>query len=431
MPLAPPPRIVEKFEKIWRDWLYFLSEFLRSHTGGATPTPPATGTDWNAHGNDAVGTNTVPLTISVGAFQINSSSGRPTIDLDDGTGFAFIPTKKAIRSGEVPSLGDYWTFATIGKYSGAFGLDVKVTGQSSYGYGETIEINSPRSVAGGYDITIDGGVIPGGGGHVGLGQNLTVNALSGVVLLGKDSSGTNISAIGVGSSNNISSEGGVGVGTFNDVAGQQSTLAGFNNKNTSGRWAACFGANLEANAESATTIGAGFGEITAEKLVNANAFTLWMGTGSNVPTFIMKNNSPGLLSLSKIGIVEQNPNSTFEVAGSVGYKYTHIAAGAGKTIGASDNELTFLVDCTGAVDNTINLPAVSGIDRRIYYFKKIRTAPGASGLLILNPNGTDTIEASSGGNGLQGNAGVALSISGNAVNLFVLADATTGGWWIL
>ena len=60
--VSPPPRLVEKFTTIWKDWLNFQYEHIISHTGNSSPTSPTTGTNWNAHGDTTGGTG--PFTVT-------------------------------------------------------------------------------------------------------------------------------------------------------------------------------------------------------------------------------------------------------------------------------------------------------------------------------------------------------------------------------
>lgn len=75
--IEPPPRIIGEFTSIWKSWLNNLFNFIKLHTGGSSPTSPTTGSNWNAHGNTAVGGGSYSLdndlSIPTGnSYQINS-----------------------------------------------------------------------------------------------------------------------------------------------------------------------------------------------------------------------------------------------------------------------------------------------------------------------------------------------------------------------
>lgn len=453
--IEPPPNIVQEFVYIWKDWLYRLWTFIQDHTGGSSTGGTGSGSDWNAHGNDAVGGNFDPLTISVGAFQINSQTGRPTTDLDDGVGYAFIPARRAIRSGEVPSLTNYWVFSNIGSYSNAFGLNVNATGEGGTVFGKESDSSGDYSFLAGLsnNSTGYGSILLGNnntdstsasnlaGNAILIGKNNTGSGNSDCVAIGRLNTTTDQDTSNIGAINTCGGLGGVTVGTYNTTSGGQSTAIGFNNT-ASTKYSSCIGAMLKASGKAAVTIGSGYYKTTIPTatyfLDNTDDYTLWMGVGSDVPTFILKNDTPGTTSVAKIGIVAQDPKSTFEVAGSTGYKYTSLAAGTSKVIGASDQELIFLCDCTsGGGGVTIELPLVADVDRRIYHLKKIRTtsASPSDGLVVNVASGSgNTIEnATGGGNGLQG--GSTTTFGGNGADIMLLADSTAsgglGGWWIL
>ena len=382
MSLEPPPRIVDKFVNIWRDWLYFFWEFVDSHTGGSTPTPPATGASWNAHGNTATGTSTDPLLIKGGSFAYTDTSltsapgDTPTEIQTVGTHMAFIPSKAAFRAGGVS--GTQWADANIGDYSTATGRSCAALGLYSVSMGDGCSADATGSVA------IGRSAVSSVADGLAFGSLAAASGGAGSIAIGSQSKAQRISCVSIG---NISKAGG-GVATSNCVAiGGQAQATGnlgislgyviYNGADTG----LALGTYLWNRAERSITIGSGrnvgggFPDST-NFLMNNQANSLYMGINSNIPTFIMTSGDGTENSTGFIGIVETNPLSTLDVGGSVGYKYSPInATDEPYTIGANNNELTFIVDTstfgTGIASGfNLFLPKIlsTAVDRRMYHF---------------------------------------------------------------
>ena len=385
MSLEPPPRIVDKFVNIWRDWLYFFWEFVDEHTGGSSPTPPATGTSWNAHGNTAVsdgdaanflkvehGSLWVDGSNSVSGFLGDYPSGAEYQGSGSESKMLFIADKGAFRAGKV--TGTAWDDAQIGQSSFAAGAE---------------------SIASGTDT-------------VTIGTNSINNATNNAVIMGID--------------NEITS-----AGIFALCFGHQNYLNFFNT--------ACLGTWLEAQASGSFVIGKGQFP-GAGRLVNNVPNSLMIGLGSTTPTFTLLN---GRCAVSTTANVITDPLSTFDIGGSVGFQYTPIdPTVSGDTYTITGNEYTFRIDVSGLTQNTdfynIQLPVISSgaIDRRIYYFKVTDMAEsnGNHGSIRLIPGAAQYIEDFGGGVGHRLLNPLYLEVTAGE-SITVIANNTDSTWWVI
>ena len=395
MSLEPPPRLVDKFVNIWRDWLYFFWDLVNDHTGGAAPTPPATGTSWNAHGNTATGDATNYLHVDKGTFVVGIDNVNDTpvgntpdfFEIDVGAGFSgavtamsFIPGRSAFRVGTLTSTkGGFqgsWADAEIGTNSIGIGKNVWVPSTGGIGIGDTIS-----SIGGIQLLNLGTGLTNEGTDSVLVGNSLEAGSLaSGSLCLGISSTINQTSSIGIG------------------VFVQASALR-----------SVCIGVGISAS----------------NRLLNNVSNSIYMGIASDVPTLIMKNLSPGVVgSTSSIGIIELDPKSTLDVGGSVGYKYS-IITGTSHTVGATEDELTFIIKPT---DNfTFTLPPISGIDRRMYHIKN--TATQLRTVSVTPDGGGDFIDS-----GIIGVVPSATPLAvGRGDSIQLVADGTTSPatWWII
>ena len=455
MATEPPPRIVGKFEQIWRDWLYYLYEFIESHTGGSTPTPPATGLSWNAHGNTAVGSATQTLIIEPGTLFVKGVVGDTPSDLDThgvgtSTGMVFIPSKGALRAGTVTSGSFYWDASFIGQDSVAIGNAVfadKASGValggpeawaqgiSSFAAGKSAQANANYAIAIGDTASANGinstaigksASASGLSGSIAVGTECVVNANGGAAL------GIKCSATGTLNP--------AAVGTVCTAGGSQSAAIGFS-ATTGGQYGVAVGSNVEAQGTRGVTIGSGYGTGVGT-LINPSADTLWMGCGSNVPTIIMV--SAGTTVPSNTGIVQQAPLSTLDIGGSVGFAYSLLTGSDAGSDTLSDEYVVKvnMQNVTAGNTYTINLPALgpTTIDRRIYYIKIISlngTWGGGTAFLAIQPAVNDGVEdiASGGSPGtlLADNTPVNIGMSNanRGTSLTFIADNTSGGWWLI
>ena len=393
MPMEPPPRIVNKFEKIWRDWLFFFWQFVFKHTGGSIPTPPATGTSWNAHGNTATGDGTAgnPLNIVDGAFLISGTTGATPTDIGSpGTYFSWIPAKGALRVGRV--IDTSWVDAKIGPDTIAMGPDSKSEGQFSVAIGNTAECV---------------GLFPVNSLAIGSGC-LCASISSAAIGFGCESHGTQQLALG-----------------FLAICSDPS---GFTNSQ-----ATAIGANVEAAAGGAVVIGTG-ADATPNNFINRVPNSVMLGArinnngGTDKATLTLSN--------GKCGIENEAPLSTLDVGGSVGFAYNNITAANGTTtLVASDTEYTFRIDVSLGNKHTIVLPLLSTVDRRVYYFKVTNIGGGALGgadILTIKTNAANQIEDVAAGQGRRFSAAASSSTgipitSGQAILLF--GNGTDGTWW--
>ena len=379
--------------QFWR-----ISDADSLHTAGNSPTLPATGASWNAHGNTATGDATTPLEIDAGAFIIDTVVGDAPAGLNKaGTYFAWIPSKEALRIG---SVGDNsWANP----------------GQRSYVIGGPLSNASPSSfvVGGGSNALGNTGYI--------FGNGCTIDtATNSIIALG-----INIEA-GAGGF----TVAGVAVGVGIDI-GDPVTF--------SGQPVAC-GVYLGSRATNAAIFGTGKG--STRKFVNSKSNSLMLGANidsdaGDLATLTLFNKN--------CGIENHDPLSTLDIKGSVGFKYTNLDTDVVVDDGEysiTGDEYTFRIDMsalTSANDVfTINLPVLgpTTTDRRIYYFKAcaLTASPSGTARIEINPDGTDQIEdwdgLVNGGIGVPLGAGVALPIDvGDSIT--IIANNTDGVWWVI
>jgi len=440
MPLEPPPRIVDKFEKIWRDWLHFFWDLVNSHTGGSSPTPPVTGTNWNAHGNTALGTDTNPLAINGGAFLVTDPSGFSGTPPDgevpaaieiENTSLAFIPSKwGAIRAGT--NSADQWSDANIGILSVGFGYNAIASGIASIAMGDRPEASGTTSIAigGGNPVATQINAICIGT----LGSQATASA---TLAIGKAAKARATDSVAIGFQPTTDGGQSVAIGYVVSTAGQFGIAIG-SNADAIGLGSVALGSIVQTTGIGSVAIGTGASTF-AQQLNNTKADSMWMAVKSDLPTFILDSRGGGPGTTGFIGIVEQDPLSTLDIGGSVGFKYTNITAVSGNThtIGASDDEYTFRVDMsplTFAQVQTIQLPQITSTatDRRIYYFKAVAltTVPGAAANLQIKPNTADRIENWPGGQGQRLVAGAPLAID-SGTSITIIANNTDKTWWVI
>ena len=463
MSLEPPPRIVNKFVNIWRDWLYFFWEFVFDHTGGSSTGPAPGGTYWNTHGNvadsgDPANRLEIDATTNGGTFFIEGTTGAtPTELAAAGTYLAWLPAKAAFRAG-APAAGN-WADANIGAFSVAFGQNNEATVANTFAAGNA-------NIASGFNATAIGTLCQAtGNGAVALGQTCFATATA-AVSMGQSCRSNGIYSFSAGfsnvvdgaygtaagRSNTVNREGGVAIGRSNSLAGTYEAAFGFNNvstttstasynflcgsNNTAGKaiggntglftqycfvggdssdvdgfgsfvfgkdcyaggsftlYLVAIGQSVSCSANNAIgigknvtvsgTSGVGIGTFVSATATNAisigvgasaiapmdcnTADTMFLGAGSADPTLILRNN--------RAGVLYKDPLSTLDVGGSVGYKYTPInATNEPYTIGANDNELSFIVDTstfgTGIASGfNLFLPKIlsTAVDRRMYHF---------------------------------------------------------------
>jgi len=446
MATEPPPRIVGKFEQIWRDWLYYLYEFIESHTGGSTPTPPATGLSWNAHGNIATGDASTALKVEEGSFLVKGPTGDVPADFATFgfNGMFYAPAKGAFRAGGVPTAGwtQSWLDAEVGVYSVGLGKDNWAPGENGIVIGENCQALEQNAVAIGVQCLASGLAIFGDSSSLSLGRSCNARG-DGSTAIGTtaktSAAGTSATALGaIVNANNVRA---TSIGATSTASGSDSLTVGSicNALNTQ---AVAIGYRITASGLRAITIGSGPSG-SGVAMNNTETDTLWMGVSSQNPTLIMKKQGVSSTGTGFLGIVEQAPLSTLDVGGSVGFKYTNVPGSNGvtKTILATEAEYTFRVDLsalTGATDNyNIVLPALgaSTIDRRIYYFKvtNITGAAAPTATLTLKPNASDQLEdwnntVGPGGELLSAGVGFTIPL-GDAVT--VIANNTDGAWWVI
>ena len=403
MSLEPPPRIVDKFVNIWRDWLFFFWEFVDSHTGGSSPTPPATGTSWNAHGNIATGQDNVAdsnisvtgdpavLVVEGGSFLMSGAvGGTPDID-QAGSYFAYIPSKSALRLGSVAD--GKWADANIGIGTVAIGDDSESIGIYSLALG----INAKAA----HTVAVSG--LP----HFGC------------LAIGIASEADSFRGTAIGFESKCYSNNGLVIGTSN-VAGASGVVS--DNEVAIGLW-------TSTSANGAISIGSGTGP--GNLLDNPTPASMYLGVGATNPTFVLRNGRAGVGN-------ETNPLSTLDVAGSVGFQYTNLSATNGATYIISGDEYTFRIDLNLFTANTdeytIQLPTISStaIDRRIYYFKvtDITHQPGNHGDVLLQPESSQYMEDFAQGDGHRLPAGDPLRVQAGQ-SITIIANATDETWWVI
>ena len=420
----PPPRYIEKFNTVWKDWLYYLWEIVSQHSGGVLPTPPATATSWNAHGNTATGDASNPLLIDAGSFAAIGNVGGyvSAFDVVDTQGLFWYPAKKAFMVGSPPG-GTAWSDANIGTNSIAIGTGTVTSGLNSASVGSLLTNSGGTSLILGYNSNNSGttGILIGSG-------NSNTKLSSTVVGLNNDNQGNNSTLVGKDNSN-------ISLGGGNYIFGNLCSITSLAGAIAVGLRAVCTGGG-SGNANSLAAIGIdvecggtksatiGIGVNNTNKLVNNQDNTMYIGVGSVDPTLILQN--------QRLGVIETTPLSTMDVGGSVGYKYrTWVQSVDGPTInvGAADNELVFIIYPDGG-DVTINLPAISGIDRRMYHIKNATTAAGASGhTVIIQPDATlpDKIDQQQ-VNTAPSNTALIID---RLDSVQLLADGGNSIWWVL
>jgi hypothetical protein len=380
-------------------------------------------TNWNAHGNTATGDATNPLIIEESSFIIEGTTGDvpPFIDGTAGTYFAWIPSKLAFRAQSVDGNQD----AIIGARGAAIGRDNTCPATQNFAIGDDNLLSANNQYVVGVDNTLEGrhGYVFGRANDLSartanenrfkyvFGDNNIVDAAD-TLVAGIDN---NVTAIGTTGDHTVAGKGNVVGGSsntvfggFNTAPGTSSLIAGLQNTISSNGVALgvnaegldggnlLVGLNIKATEKSGMVIGSGVD--AGEELINPDKDTLWMGIFSETPIVILRQFT--------MGIIEQNPLSTLDVGGSVGYKYTNLrTADEPKTIGPDDAELNFIVDIedfdTGNDGDDpkgykIYLPKIlsTAVDRRMYHFSPIHGTTGDSATnheLVLIPAAGDFI----------------------------------------
>jgi hypothetical protein len=281
--LTPTPGTVEKFNQIWKNWLDKLHDFLNRHTGGSTPTSPATGTSWNAHGNTATGssntadTNTGILHINEGTFLIGKA-GTPaeqvgnTPDIDqEGTYLSFSPANGAFRVGTINSNGSYGT----DPWSDAN------TGQDS----------------------------------IGIGVNSKIKGLKGISI-GQDNNVTGATSMCLGNENQATATYAAMLGHQGKAGGINSSAVGFQAE-ALGQNSVAVGNKVRADATNAVIIGKGTPGAYFE---NPTAASMYIGVGNTTyPTMRLQQNKVAICSTADF-----EPQSTLDVGGSVGFQHDEL-----------------------------------------------------------------------------------------------------------
>ena len=196
------------------------------------------------------------------------------------------------------------------------------------------------------------------------------------------------------------------------------------------------GVALRASAAGALVFGSGWN--ATQRLDNTSISSMWLGVQSTVPTVILKKQGTLSSDIANMGVIQQDPLSTLDIGGSVGFKYTNLNAVIGGTYNITGDEYTFridLADFTSTSDEYImQLPTISAsaIDRRIYYFKvtDINHNAGNHGTVLLTPEATQYVEDLDEGNGHRLGQGDPLGItSGQSITL--IANAADETWWVI
>ena len=447
MATEPPPRIVGKFEQIWRDWLYYLYEFIESHTGGSTPTPPATGLSWNAHGNIATGDASTALKVEEGSFLVKGPTGDVPADFATFgfNGMFFAPAKGAFRAGGVPTAGwtESWLDAEVGVYSVGLGKDNWAPGENGVVIGENCQALEQNAVAIGFQCLASGLAIVGDSSSLAMGKNAEAKGDSSTAI------GTNArtsvaatAAMALGAIVNANNARATSIGATSTASGSDSLTVGSicNALNTQ---AIAVGYRITASGVRAITIGSGPSG-AGVAMNNTETDTLWMGISSENPTLIMKKQGVSSTGTGFIGIIQQAPLSTLDIGGSVGFAYSLLTGSDAGSDTLSDEYVVKvnMQNVTAGNTYTINLPALgpTTIDRRIYYIKIISlngTWGGGTAFLAIQPAVNDGVEdiASGGSPGtlLADNTPVNIGMSNanRGTSLTFIADNTSGGWWLI
>ena len=369
MSLEPPPRIVDKFVNIWRDWLYFFWEFVDSHTGGSTPTPPATGTSWNAHGNIATGDVNVAdtnlnasgdqavLQIDAGTLFASGTTGN-TPDMDQaGTYMAYIPGKDgAFRSGiSTVLVPDAFSDANIGRASVAFGQNNIADNFGCFAVGDSNVAANGTGIAMGQKNEARGHVSFSGNSNIAMGASCKTAGFLSCVSMGSQCEAYGVATIALGVGSIAGSSGAFDV-TASAYAIGDTAKALTNNTVSIGiqvtsdaNQSVAVGILTEVSAAGSFVIGIGDTTGATNRLVNNIPNTMMLGCGSDIPTITMRNDTPGSGTIGKIGIVFTDPLSTLDVGGSVGYKQDIITATNGA--GAQFTIPAFQASATGSDGN--------------------------------------------------------------------------------
>ena len=430
MAIEPPPRIVDKFVNIWRDWLYFFWEFVDSHTGGSSPTPPATGLSWNAHGNTAdggaiSGADSDPLNIQNSSFFISGSGGHAA-DMEGyaGKAFYYISDKGSLRAGDylINQLND----SNIG--TGSIGLGQRTEPRSSNGIaiGQIVEVEGNQSMA----IAASGAKViawtPGLNAAIGNFCNIFEES---AVSTTPGGTGWLTNNTVVGNSSSIKKSFGAGF-IFID----NNVCIGLNAEIRDCSSSLDVGLNTKVTASNAAIIG--IGNSDSDKFTNDIASSMMIGVGLgavDTATLTLRN--------ARLGINQEDPISTLDVGGSVGFQYTNLTATDGTTYTITGDEYTFRVDVSGFTTTTdiytIQLPTISStaIDRRIYYFKvtDIDEIQGKHGTVSIQPEASQYIEDFGTLNQNEGHrlaAGVPLGLK-VGISITIIANNTDKTWWVI
>lgn len=405
--IDPPPSRVKEFIYIWKNWLNNLWAFLQDHTGGSSTGGTGTGSDWNAHGDTAVGAAGSPLKVTPGAFVVTGSTGNTPTDIEtSGTHFSFIPAQGAIRAGNVS--GTQWAAGNIGLCSVGMGINPTASNFFSVAIGSNVTSSAQSGIALGSNGTTASGTP-----SLALGDQCTA-AGDKAVAIGSSCNSTVDNAISLGIVTTASGNLSTAIGTTVTASGATSTAIGAT-AIASGNSSLALGKWVKARNTNSVTIGIGTGSGTT--LDNNSANTMWLGANTTSPTLVLQN--------SRCGIENQTPLSTLDVGGSVGYKYqiiTSVQSPPATPLTLSD-QLTVIVD-NSAGPVSLNLPATSGVDRRIYHVKRAYSGGGAVKVYAANGEYIDGVLADSTTSGY--------AISAQDAPMILCDDTSTNkGWWIL
>ena len=358
--------------QFWR-----IANTFNLHTGSGDPSPPATGSSWNAHGNIATsdGGAANPLKIKNGSLWIDNGNN---ID------------------------GTYGDFPTGAEYQGT-GIAYKLiwkgsTGDFRAGYVST-------------DAWDDANL---GGASVGLGGN-TLASGGQSVAIGNAAQSTKTGTLAVGAGCQALAVFGTSFGL--DARVDTASITGL-----------AIGTYLDSTALGAVTIGKGVS--SGSRLTNARFNSLVIGVNSTTGTLFLEN--------ARCGVNENIPLSTLDVGGSVGFQYTPLNATDATTYTITGDEYTFRIDLSGMTttqdEYTIQLPTMSStaIDRRVYYFKvtDITHVTGNHGKVLIKPGTGQYIEDFSEGQGHRHPVNDPLILqSGDAIT--IIANDTDKTWWVI
>lgn len=383
--LTPPPRIIDKFTSIWKEWLGRVYNFIFKHTSGNVPTTPATGSSWNAHGNTATGDATQPLRISGGSFLIEGTTGDHISTVGTpGSYFYWLPSKKALIVGETTTTG--WADENdIGTRSLTVGRNALASGGDAIAMGSDTTCSGSNSLALGYQCSV---------------------ITSASVAVGYGASTTKQATTSVGSNTEATALFGCAFG-YNAYAYGTSSVA--------------IGVGVTAGGQSGVTIGTGVA--SANTFVNNQANSV--AIGANIDNVVGSDLATLFLLNKKCGIEQESPLSTLDVGGSVGYKYQIITSAQSPpaTPLTLSDQLTVIVDNSlGPV--SLNLPATSGVDRRIYHIKRGYSGGGAVKVYAASGEYIDGVLADSTTSGY--------TISAQDAPMILCDDTSlNNGWWIL